>query len=191
MKQDYYDSKDSVKEYITAAKDVNSKPLIDMLRNYLEKGSSVLELGSGPGSDWRILSEHYQVTGSDMSLEFLSHLKQNNPTGQFIELDAATLETDQKIDGIYSNKVLHHLTDKELVQSIKRQLEILNKNGVVCHSFWKGKGTEEFKGMFVNYHDKEELYSLFQNGFELLAIEEYEEFEPNDSIVIIGRKIQP
>lgn len=188
MKQDYYDSKDSVQEYISAAKDVNSEPLIYMLQSNLEEGSSVLELGSGPGTDWRILSKQYQVTGSDMSVEFLGHLKQHNPTGKFIELDAATLETDQKFDGIYSNKVLHHLTDKELVQSIKRQLEILNKNGVVCHSFWKGKGTEEFKGMFVNYHDREELIALFQKGFELLAIEEYEEFEPNDSIVIIGRK---
>ncbi len=188
MKQAYYDSKDAVKEYIAAAKDVNSKPLIEKLKNVLEAGSSVLELGSGPGTDWCILSESYNVTGSDMSGEFLNYLKMNNPNGEFIELDAGTLKTEKRFKGIYSNKVLHHLTDEELLKSIDRQAEIVEPHGVICHSFWKGEGTEEFKGMFVNYHTKEALSKLFEKHFELLLIEAYEEFEPNDSIVLIARK---
>ncbi len=188
MKQEYYSSSKSVKEYIAAAKDVNSEPLVNKFKEFLKEGSSVLELGSGPGTDWQILSKGYEVTGSDMSEAFLSHLKAQNPSGNFIELDAATLDTEVKFDGIYSNKVLHHLTDEELVQSVARQAEILNPNGVICHSFWKGEGTEEFKGMFVNSHNKEELKKEFETKFEILSMELYEEFEPNDSIVLIAQK---
>lgn len=38
-------------------------------------------------------------------------------------------------------KVLHHLNDEELALSVKWQYEILNPNGIICHSLWKGEGT--------------------------------------------------
>lgn len=111
-----------------------------------------------------------------------------NPTGEFLELDAVTLKTDRKFDGIYSNKVLQHLKDEELAESIKRQFELLNANGVICHSFWKGEGDEVFKGLFVNYHKEEGLTDLFNEYFEVLLIEAYKEFEEGDSLLLIGKK---
>ena len=111
-----------------------------------------------------------------------------NSDGEFLELDAVTLITDKKFDGIYSNKVMHHLTDNELERSIKRQYEILNTNGIICHSFWKGEGSEVFKGLFVNYHDEVGLKEAFKTHFEILSIENYKEFEDDDSILLIGKK---
>ena len=44
-----------------------------------------------------------------------------------------------------------------LIDSVKKQYEILNSDGIICHSFWKGEGSEIFKGLFVNYHNETTL----------------------------------
>ncbi|MEM6265008.1 MAG: methyltransferase domain-containing protein, partial [Bacteroidota bacterium] len=145
----YYQNKASVEEYIELAKDVNGGELIKKLNRFLPSGSTVLEIGSGPGTDWNLLSKGYEVVGSDNSQEFLNHLIQQNPSGKFLELDAVTLHTDEKFDAIYSYKVMHHLKNDELKASISRQHDILNPDGLICHSFWRGEGSEVFKGLFV------------------------------------------
>ena len=105
-----------------------------------------------------------------------------------MHLNAATLETDKRFDVVYSNKVLHHLSDAELAQSVERQHELLNANGVICHSFWAGEGSEEFKGMFVNYHNETAITKLLGQRFEVLYLERYQEFEASDSMLLIARK---
>ncbi|WP_027420753.1 class I SAM-dependent methyltransferase [Crocinitomix catalasitica] len=188
MEGDFYSTKASVLQYVESAKDVNGAELIEQLKPILSAGSNLLEIGSGPGSDWAILNETYQVTGSDYSVEFLDYLQENYPAGDFLQLNAATLNTTDTFDGIYSNKVLHHLKDADLVSSIKRQSEILNENGIICHSFWKGSGDEYFKEMYVNYHLEEELKSLFGKYFDIVSISAYEEFEAGDSLLVLGKK---
>jgi cyclopropane fatty-acyl-phospholipid synthase-like methyltransferase len=188
MKEAYYHTPESVKEYIAAAKGFNGANLIKELDKYISPKASVLELGSGPGKDWQLLSNKYNVTGSDFSAEFISYLKKSYSHGKFIPLNAATLDVMQQFDAIYSNKVLHHLSDTELDNSIKKQVQLLNENGVVCHSFWKGEGSEMFKGMFVNYHSVESLKLLFDRYFDLVTLSEYKEFEEDDSILVIAIK---
>jgi len=188
MEGEYYKTKESVEEYIHLAKDVDGKQLIEKLELVLPSNSVLLELGSGPGSDWQILNKSYNVTGSDNSIEFLNHLITENPDGEFLELDAATLNTDKIFDGIYSNKVIHHLKDNELSDSVRRQFEILKPGGIICHSFWKGEGSEIFKGLLVNYHSNKSLSEIFGDYFEILSIESYNEFEDGDSLLLIGRR---
>lgn len=188
MKNDYYNRKESVDQYIKMAKDVNGEDLIKKLIQFLPSDSTVLEIGSGPGTDWKILSEIYNVIGSDNSPEFLKRLSANNPKGSFCELDAITLTTKQKFDGIYSNKVLHHLTDKELKLSVLRQAEILNPYGIICHSFWRGEGSEVFNGLFVNNHSEKNLNSFLGELFEIQLLDTYAEFEEGDSILLIAKR---
>ena len=142
----------------------------------------------GPGKDWEILNQSYDVVGSDNSKEFLSRLIAEHPDGQFLELDAITLDTDKKFDGIYSNKVLHHLKDDEIAASILRQYELLKPSGIVCHSFWKGTGDEIYMGMTVNYHTEESIRNGWGDLFEILLIESYKEFEEGDSLLLMARK---
>ncbi len=188
MESQYYQNKESVEEYIQLAKDASGKNLIEQLRQILPEGSEVLEIGSGPGTDYAILSETYQVVGSDYSAVFLGHLKAEYPQGQFLQLNAITLEIERTFDGIYSNKVFQHLADEELASSVQRQAAILRPGGIVCHSFWKGTGSEFFKNMLVNYQDEVTLRNVFAEGFEVLSIELYKEFEEGDSILLIARK---
>jgi len=188
MKDNYYHTKESVEEYIHLAMDVSGVELIEKLKKILTQHSSLLEIGSGPGTDWNILNEYYEDTGSDNSIEFLNHLKVKIPKGKFLELDAVKLSTDKKFEGIYSNKVLHHLTDNEIAASVQRQSDLLNPNGIVCHSFWKGEGTEVFKGLFVNYYNKESLREIFEGTFEIISIENYNEFEDSNSLLLLAKK---
>jgi 2-polyprenyl-3-methyl-5-hydroxy-6-metoxy-1,4-benzoquinol methylase len=188
MKGDYYKTKESVDEYIKLAKDVNGGQLINKLKKYLLPNLLLLEIGSGPGTDFQILKKNYRVIGSDYSIEFLNRLIYNNPNDSFLNLDAITLKTDKKFDGIYSNKVLQHLTDKELKESVKSQSKLLNHHGIICHSFWKGEGNEIFNGLFVNYQSDERIRDLFGGDFEVLLIEAYKEFENEDSLLLIAKK---
>lgn len=188
MSDQYYHTEQSVEEYIKAAEGHSGKALIEQVKQFLPPGSTLLELGSGPGTDWAILSETYAVTGSDYSVPFVKRLETQYPNAHFLQLNAATLDTEEHFQGIYSNKVLHHLTDNDLSTSIQRQHDILNPDGIICHSFWKGEGGEEFKGMFVNYHNEAALNQLFNNLFEVLVLETYAEFEPGDSLLLIARK---
>lgn len=170
------------------AKGHSGKALIDILDTFLADGAKVLEIGSGPGTDWEILTDKYEVLGSDNSEEFIKHLQQTYPKGEFVPVDASTLELDRSFDAIYSNKVLHHLSDDDLKQSFERQQVLLKHGGVICHSFWRGEGSELFKGLFVNYHEKDDLSNLLEGRFEILHFELYPEFEKEDSLLLIARK---
>ena len=110
----YYKDKENVKKYIEMAKGYDGKYLIEILNKYLSEGSSVLELGMGPGKDLNILSKYYDVTGSDYSKLFLDlyREKYRNMKVDLLVLDARTLDTSKTFDCIYSNKVLYHLTKK-------------------------------------------------------------------------------
>ena len=83
---------------------------------------------------------------------------------------------------------MHHLSNNELTESHKRQSQILNSDGIICHSFWKGVVSQIFNGLFVNYHTEVDHKEIFKNYFEVLSIETYKEFDDNDSILILGKK---
>lgn len=185
----YYKTKESVDEYIRLAEGFDGKALIKQLLEHVQGHTTVLELGSGPGKDWQILQETFQVTGSDSSPEFVKRLKAQYLAGDFVELDASKLLIDKKFDIIFSNKVMHHLNDDEMAHSFQKQFELLNDQGIICHSFWKGQGTEVFKGLYVNYVLKNDLETLMKRWFEPLVLQEYAEFEDNDSLLLIARKV--
>ena len=153
----FFDTEKGVNDYIKMAEGYDGKELIKIFENYLLNGSSVLELGMGPGKDLDILGENYAVTGSDNSPIFLEKYKEKNPKADLLLLDAVTINTDRKFDGIFSNKVLHHLTTEDLKTSLKNQKNILNPQGVLFHTFWKGNKTEEMEGLLFVYYEMETL----------------------------------
>ena len=170
------------------ARGYDGKLIIAKLRKYLPPGAHLLEIGSGPGTDWELLQEQYKVLGSDQSQEFLNHLQTRFPEGEFLKLDAESLLTDRLFDGIYTNRVLHHLEDDALQNSILRQYEILRPGGIVCHTFWHGQDSEIYNELFVNYHSDDGVRMLFGDYFDTLLIHYYKEFEKGDSFLYIGKK---
>lgn len=184
----FYHTPEGVAQYIEMARGYDGREIIERLRKHLPINSTVLELGSGPGVDLQLLARHYEVTGSDYSSEFLDRLADMDPDLDLLDLDAVTLNTARTFDGIFSNKVLHHLTDAELATSMDNQLRILNPGGIVCHTFWKGDHEEEIHGMNFNYHQAASLRAMLEEKFDILELELYTEMQPHDSLVLIARK---
>jgi cyclopropane fatty-acyl-phospholipid synthase-like methyltransferase len=184
---DFFDYPENVEEYIRMAEGYNGRELIAILHRYLLPGASVLELGMGPGKDIELLQAHYTVTGSDSSQVFIDRYLQNHPDADVLLLDAAKLRTERHFDAIYSNKVLHHLTKEQLRQSFARQRNILNKGGIILHSFWYGDKEEEFNGLRFVYYTEETIYTVVGDGFELIQLERYTEIDENDSFFIVLR----
>ncbi len=187
---EYYEQEKNIDAYIKMAEGYDGRELITELIKYLPQNSSVLEIGMGPGTDLTLLEEYYKehVTGSDYSEFFIDRYRNNHPDANLIVLNAITLKTDRKFHGLYSNKVLIHLTREELKQSIKRQADILEPEGIICHSFWRGDKEENYDGLLFMYYSAEYLQKLFEDSFDVIKIENYQEMEPDDSLYIIARK---
>ena len=63
----FFHEEKNVKEYISMCEGYDGEELINILRNNLAEGSTILELGMGPGKDLDILQKYYKMTGSDYS----------------------------------------------------------------------------------------------------------------------------
>ncbi len=187
----YFHTQRGVEEYVEMAKGFDGAQLIDMLRSYLPAGSSVLELGMGPGVDLDILARTYEVVGSDYSQLFLDRYRKSHPGADLLLLDATAPETDRRFDCIFSNKVLHHLTREELRVSLEAQADLLNAAGLAIHSFWHGdKEDELMQGLRFVYYTEQALIDLVSDaGFEIIELKKYAEMEPEDSIVVLLRKL--
>jgi cyclopropane fatty-acyl-phospholipid synthase-like methyltransferase len=183
----YYEKESNAIAYIKMAEGYDGRELVKELRQHLEDGSHILEIGMGPGKDLDLLSEYFTVTGTDISEVFLDMYRSNHPDADLMLLDAVTLETDRKFDAIYSNKVLQHLKTDKLIDSIHRQKELLHEDGLVMHAFWKGSGSESFDGLFFQYYSQKDLADLFSPGFEIIKIEVYSEMDMDDSLLVLAK----
>ena len=190
----YFLDEENVKEYIDMTREYDGRFLINKLHNYLSKGSSILELGSGTGRDLNILSEDYNAVGSDNSNVFIDIYKRKNSNIEIIYVDATEMDIDRNFDCIYSNKVLNHLTRQDFIKSLDKQRSKLNDNGILFMTLWKGKYREEVlcDGNFRNtYYLEEDIKEIVKNKYEIVCMESYTEFDniEEDSLLVVLRKI--
>lgn len=181
----FYSDPNKVKQYIQMAEGYDGKELIARFRKHLAKGCTVLELGMGPGKDLDMLAKDYQVTGSDLSTVFLDLYRKEHKDADLLQLDAVSLQTEREWQGIYSNKVLHHLSKKELSRSLLRQRELIELHGIALHSFWKGSEVEEYEGLKAYQYEQGDLVGVVPEGFRILELSVYSEMDPDDSLCLI------
>jgi len=184
----FYDDAETANQYISMAEGYDGRGLINVLRTHLPEGATVLEMGMGPGVDLKILKKHFRVTGSDNSKFFLDRFRESDPNTELLFLDAIELDTQRTFDCIYSNKVLHHLTNDELTKSLRRQKTILTSSGMIMHSFWCGTGVEEHQVLRFVYQTEDSIRSIFGRLFNILEVVVYEEMERNDSLYVLATK---
>lgn len=188
----YYEDDENIDHYIEMSQDVNGAALIQILRQYVPHRGSVLELGMGPGKDLLLLDQYFRVTGSDLSLNFLQRFKSRHPDFDVIQLDARDFEIKPLFDGIYSNKVLQHLTRDELSQSFRVQLNSLARRGILMHSFWYGEGEDQTDGLLSTYYTEQSLTERISKAFKVLEMTRYSELEADDSLyVVLSRHDRP
>jgi len=184
----YYNTKKGIEEYILRSQDWKGPKIDKILKKYLPKHATLLEIGMGPGRDFELLQKIYQSTGSDKSKRFLERYKKTHKDSKLVKLDAITIRTNKKFDCIFSNRVLHHLTKSELKRSLARQKEVLNQDGIAFHTFWKGKITEKKRGLLFVYYQKEQLKKILKHHFDVLELEIFSADEKNDSIYAVLKK---
>lgn len=183
----FYDDPENIEKYIQMCKDYDGNNIYQSLSKHLPAKSTLLELGSGAGLDIEYLKKVYSVTGSDLSEEFLKICKEKHPEIPFLKLNALKLEADETFDCIYSNKVLHHLTEEELNESLRQQTKLLSHKGLIAHSFWLGEENEEMNGLLFTYYNREYLLDIISESFEIVSTLSYKEFEEDDSLFVIAR----
>ena len=184
----YFDDEENVAEYVQMAEGYDGREFVPVLRKHLKDSSTILELGMGPGKDLEILSEFFQVTGSDSSSVFVERYRKIFPAADLMLLDAITMDTDRRFDCIYSNKVLQHLTKEELQQSLRGQLRVLRRDGILFHTLWYGDEEEEFSGLRSVKYTEATLRQLVGDAYEIVELERYAEMEQGDSFYVVLRK---
>lgn len=187
----YFDNEQNVENYLKAAKGHDGADLIERLKTFLPAGATVLELGMGAGKDLALLKQAgYKPTGSDASLVFVERYRKEHGPDSCLHLDALTLETDQRFGAIYSNKVLHLLSEEECVASLRRQAEVLEPGGLLFHSFWAGQGREQYGDMLVQLHTAQSLTEKLPDELSLVDAGSYAEMEEGDSFWVALRRAQ-
>jgi ubiquinone/menaquinone biosynthesis C-methylase UbiE len=161
---------------------------IDTFIDRIDRSRTILELGSGTGRDFRKLKSLYNITGSDYSDPFLKLLRKRFKKNTFLKVNALQMDVEKRFDVIYSNKVLQHLTPKQLSQSLSAQYDVLNKDGVLFHAMWKGDSRNGKIGGIADFcYDKKD----FEDWEEKFTIEDFvvfKEMKENDSFIIILKK---
>lgn len=184
----FFDTPEGVRQYLEMAEGYDGRDLVKVLKTHLPAGSSVLEIGMGPGKDLDLLRSSFEATGSDRSTAFLDHYRASHPGADLLRLDAVTLATDRRFDALYSNKVLHHLPREQMVLSLARQREILNESGLVLHSFWHGDKEERHEDLLFVHYTEAQLAQVFAAGYEVLEMKRYAEMNDDDSVYVVARK---
>lgn len=188
----YFDDEKNARAYIEMIEGYEPGELVEVLRKFVSEGSTVLELGMGPGQDLDLLKQHYAVTGTDAAQPFLDMYLAAHPGADVFKLDAVTMETNRSFDALYSNKVLMHLSRDDFVSSLVAQARVLKTGGTAVHSFWAGSGEENYNGLPFTYYTETTLREAVDRANERMApeavkltiteIQPYAEDKENDSL---------
>lgn len=189
----FFMKEENVNQYIEMTKEYDPTSIVNKVKKYLPKGSTLLELGMGEGRDLELLSKEYKVVGSDNSEVFINKYKEKNKGIEVLPIDATMMNTERTFDCIYSNKVLHHLTKKDFIKSLNLQKNNLNNKGILFMTLWNGEYREEimFDGEIrFTYYLENDIREIVKNHYDIVTIETYNEFEEheNDSLLVILRK---
>ena len=184
---DFYNDPQKVDEYIKICDEYDGAELYAVLDQHLESGSTLLELGCGPGNDVSYLKDRYHVTASDFSDEFINRGREKFPDVRFLKLDAVSIKTDESFDCVFSNKVLHHLALEDLEKSLQRQQQVIAPGGLFAHTFWLGDKEMTMEGMLFLFHDRDRLIELVSRYFTIKQLYDYQEFEEGDSLFILAQ----
>ena len=184
----YFDSKRNVDAYVRMADGYDGSVLVAVLERHLPTGSSVLEIGMGPGKDLHLLSRRFHPTGSDRSAIFVDHVRAAQPEADVLLLDAVTMQTDRRFDAVYSNKVLHQLTRDELVRSLHSQRRVLKSGGIAVHGLWYGDRLETDDSGQCQYYTRQTFAEAAAELFEILDTGSYVEDSAYDSLYVVLRR---
>jgi len=133
-----------------ASINVLNNNMFKLLAEYigLLKGKDILDVGCAGGRDSKYFSDKgFNVTGIDLTLEFLELAKINCPKCTFKLMDMRKLDFPQKsFDGVWACASFLHLYKKDALKTLKGFRKVLKPDGVLFLSVMEG----DFNGIRVN-----------------------------------------
>lgn len=140
---------------------------LDEFISLVNPPAKVLDLGCGPGSDTKILSEKYSVTGVEIVKKFADIATFENPNAEIINADIITYDLPQnEYKGVWSRDVLHHIPEEHLESVFKKISDSLVDGGVLYVIVREGVGEI--------YEKERKKYSEMQRFYHLFSVEELE-----------------
>ncbi|MFI5412909.1 MAG: class I SAM-dependent methyltransferase [Candidatus Micrarchaeales archaeon] len=166
------------------------------MQKYLQKGTTILDAGCGPGRDVRYFLDHgYNIIGIDFSDGMLEEARKNVPEGDFQKMSISELEfRDDYFEAVWNCASLQHLKLEDGIKSIKEFNRVLKPGGFVFVAVPEGtsSGMEDEalgKPRFFTRYQLDQLRNiLIENGFEVLKT--YSKIAPNKRpwIALIAKK---
>ena len=150
--------------YIEETKDIDMSEQYELFMKYVPKGSKILDAGFGSGRDIAFFKEHYEVTGIDISNEFVDYVKKN------IHQDVAMMDIlyqsfNLDFDAIWACASLVHFDQVQLRRSFEQLHTSLKENGILFVSF----KTDGDKVLINNVsYTEDELIDIYSDYFELI-----------------------
>ncbi len=188
----FYMKRENVEQYKSMLDDYDPMPIINTLEKFIKPGDTILELGMGAGIDFDILSRKYSVIGTDNSPIFIEDYKREHPSADVRVVNATSIKIDERVDCVFSNKVLQHLTKNDFIESLSQQKKVLKDAGVVFMTLWYGEYREEimFDGeLRFSYYTEADIESIVKGKYEILSMERYSEMGECDSMVVVLRSL--
>ena len=128
------------------------------------KGKRILDVGCGPGSDAKYFSDRgFEVTGIDLTKNFIKMASKNAPKASFIVMDMRKLDfADKSFDGIWANVSFLHLPKSEGKGVLLEFARVLKQGGLLYLSVKTGEGEK-----FVTERTKDRRFFSFYNADEI------------------------
>lgn len=130
--------------------------------NLLEKNGEILDLGCGSGRDAKhFLDSGFSVTALDLSPILAK--KASQFIGQdVIVADMKDLNFQDRFIGIWACASLLHLSEDEVLETIKRCHKALKKDGVLYASFKYGENNYEKDGRGFTCFTRDKFLNLIE-----------------------------
>jgi ubiquinone/menaquinone biosynthesis C-methylase UbiE len=162
-------------EYYKNKKGLYPKNDLEKFLYYLSQGSSILDLGCGPGQASKIFCERkYLVTGLDFSEEMIKIGKKEIPNAKFILEDIRNLNKvfrNEMFEGAWACASLLHIPKKDIPSVFNQVYNVLKNQGVFYVSVKEGEGEKDLTDerydnikRHFSYFKKEEIISLLKES---------------------------
>lgn len=130
----------------------------------LHKGSTILDLGCGPGRDTKIFTEKgFKVTGIDLSEKMIEAARKRVPNADFRVMNLKKLLfTEAQFDGIWASAAYLHIPRQNIPQALGEARRVIKNHGVFFVSVKKGEG--EILKTDDRYDGVKKFWSFFQKS---------------------------
>lgn len=178
------------------------EPYFREFSGLLKVGSTILDLGCGPGNVSRFLMNQdkgYQIVGIDLSPRMLQYAKRNVPGGKFIRADLRLVVFKQTFDAVIASFCIIHLNQDEVDDLLRKTFDLLGDGGYLYLSFMYGgepgfekAGFSKDEMYFCYFEPGEMIKALERLGYRVMSKyrHDYQRTadQPIQDIVIIAQK---